>query len=106
MHFVLLYDILDNFVEKRRPYRDQHLANVQAWHATGNLVIAGALADPVDGAILVFRGPTAEAAEQFAKTDPYVTNGLVKNWRVREWTTVIGDSATMPSVPDATGFSA
>lgn len=105
MHFVLLYDIVDNFAEKRTPFRDSHLANVRASHAAGKLVLAGALANPVDGAILVFRGPTAEAAEQFATTDPYVTNGLVTQWRVREWTTVIGDGAVMPSVPDATGFS-
>lgn len=105
MHFVLLYDIVDNFTEKRTPFRNAHLANVRAWYAAGKLVMAGALANPVDGAILVFRGPTAEAAEEFAKTDPYVTSGLVTKWRVREWTTVIGDGATMPTVPDATGFS-
>jgi hypothetical protein len=105
MHFVLLYEIVDNFAEKRTPFRIEHLAKVQASHAEGKLVLAGALADPVDGAMLVFRGPTAEAAEVFARADPYVTSGLVTNWRVRKWMTVIGDGATMPSVPDATGFS-
>ncbi|HEX6718072.1 MAG TPA: YciI-like protein [Pyrinomonadaceae bacterium] len=105
MHFVLFYDIVGNFAEKRTPYRAEHLANVRTSHAAGKLILAGALTDPVDGAMLVFRGPTAQAAEEFAKTDPYVTSGLVTKWRVREWTTVIGDGATMPSVPDATGFS-
>ena len=105
MHFVLFYDIVDNFAEKRTPYRDEHLANVRASYTAGELVLAGALANPVDGAMLVFRGPTAQAAEEFAKGDPYVTSGLVTKWRVREWTTVIGDGAAMPSLPDATGFS-
>jgi hypothetical protein len=105
MHFVLSYEIVDNFAEKRTPFRKEHLAKVRASHASGKLVLAGALADPVDGALLVFRGPTAEAAEAFAKADPYVTSGLVTKWRVRKWATVVGDGATMASVPDATGFS-
>ena len=105
MHFALIYEIVDNFAEKRTPYRNAHLAKVQQAHDDGKLVLAGALADPIDGALLIFRGPTQEAAETFAKADPYVTSGLVKKWRVRKWMTVIGDGATMPSVPDATGFS-
>jgi len=104
MHFVLLYDIVDNFAEKRIRFRDEHLAKVRASHEAGKLVLAGALANPVDGAMLVFRGPAADAAEDFAKSDPYVTSGLVTNWRVREWVTVIGDGATMPWLSDATGF--
>ena len=61
-------------------------------------MLAGALADPADGAVLVFRGPTPDAAEKFAKSDPYVANGLVDSWRVRKWNTVVGDGAVMPSV--------
>jgi hypothetical protein len=106
MHFVLFYDIVDNFAEKRIPYRDEHLDKVRQAYWDGRLVLAGALSDPVDGALLVFRGPTREAAEAFANADPYVTSGLVTKWRVRQWTTVIGDGATMPTVPDATGHSA
>lgn len=104
MHFALFYEIVDNFAEKRTPYRQEHLDKVNRAYAVGKLVLAGALADPVDGALLIFRGPTAEAAEAFAKADPYVSSGLVTNWRVRKWMTVIGDGATMPSLPDATGF--
>ena len=102
MHFVLLYDIVDNFAEKRLPFRNEHLEKVRQAYADGRLVLAGALSDPVDGALLIFRGPTRDAAEAFAKSDPYVISGLVTKWRVRQWTTVIGDGATMPSVPDAT----
>jgi len=105
MHFVLLYEIVDNFAERRMPFRDEHFARVTQAYADGRLILAGAFADPVDGALLIFRGPTRDDAEAFAKADPYVTSGLVTKWRVREWTTVIGDGATMPSLPDATGHS-
>jgi uncharacterized protein len=104
MHFVLSYEIVENFVDRRRPFREEHLIRVRHAYDNGKLVLAGALADPTDGALLVFRGPTSEAAEVFAKADPYVTNGLVTKWKVRKWSTVIGDDATMPAVPDATGF--
>ena len=96
MHYVLQYDLVDDYVAKRGAFRQQHLSLVSQAHERGELVIAGALAEPADGALLVFRGPTPEHAEAFAKADPYVVNGLVKSWRVRKWMTVIGDGASMP----------
>jgi uncharacterized protein YciI len=93
MHFILFYDVVDDYVEKRAKFRDAHLEHARQAHARGDLVIAGALADPVDGAVLVFRGPSPEAARAFAEADPYVINGLVKSWRVRKWMTVIGESS-------------
>jgi uncharacterized protein YciI len=86
--FVLLYDLVDDYVERRTPLRPEHLAGASAAHEAGDLVLAGALADPPDGAILVFR--SAEAAESFAAADPYVRDGLVTSWRVRPWTVVVG----------------
>ena len=96
MHFLLLYDVVDDYVERRAPFRAEHLSLIQKAHARGELVMAGALADPADGAVLVFRGPSPQPAESFAKADPYVLNGLVKRWRVRAWNTVVGDGATLP----------
>jgi|SRR5678816_1674710 uncharacterized protein YciI len=96
MHFLLFYDVADDYVEKRGPFRAEHLGLIRQAHERGELVMAGALADPADGAVLVFRGASAEAAEAFAKSDPYVKNGLVKTWRVRHWNTVVGDGAQMP----------
>ena len=61
-----------------------------------NLVLAGALAEPIDGAVLLFKGDSPEAAEAFAQTDPYVKHGLIARWRVRPWTTVVGDDAANP----------
>jgi hypothetical protein len=97
MHYVLFYEVVDGYVEKRAPFRRLHIEHARKAYERGELVLAGALADPVDGAVLVFRGPSAEPAEAFAKTDPYVTNGLVTRWRVRPWTTVIGDGVSPPA---------
>ena len=97
MHFLLFYDVVDDYVDRRAPFRAQHLSLIQKAHDCGELVMAGALADPADGAVLVFRGPSPEPAESFAKADPYVLNGLVKRWRVRPWNTVVGDGATPPA---------
>ena len=70
----------------------------KAWasHEAGALVMGGALADPVDQAVLLFKGDSPQVAEEFAKTDPYVLNGLVTRWHVRQWNTVAGTDATNP----------
>jgi uncharacterized protein YciI len=91
MHTILFYDVVDDYVERRGQFRKIHLKHARQSHERGELVLAGALADPADGAVLVFRGDSTDIAEAFAKADPYVTNGLVKAWRVRKWTTVIGE---------------
>ena len=89
-HYLLIYEVVENYVEKRSPFRPVHLALAQQAAARGELVLGGALADPVDKAILLFRSNGPEVAESFANNDPYVQNGLVLNWSVREWTTVAG----------------
>jgi len=91
-YFALFYDTVDNFVERRQPYRQAHLALVDAAHREGRLLLAGAL-KPADGALLVFRADTASEVERFANADPYVANGLVTAWRVREWSVVIGEGS-------------
>jgi hypothetical protein len=90
VHWLLLYDLVDDYLERRGPLRDEHLALARAAEGRGELVLAGALSDPPDGAVLVFRGDTPAAAEAFAAADPYVARGLVTGWRVRAWTVVIG----------------
>jgi hypothetical protein len=60
------------------------------------LLLAGALADPVDNAVLLFQGNSPEAAERFVAADPYVKHGLVTRWRLRPWTTVVGETASSP----------
>ena len=96
MHYLLIYDVVDDYVTRRAPLRAAHLAHARASVERGELVLGGALANPPDGAILLFRGESPAAADAFARADPYVLNGLVKTWRVREWTTVIGRDAEVP----------
>jgi uncharacterized protein YciI len=93
MHYLLFYDVVDDYVTKRTPFRAAHIALAREAVARGELVLGGALANPPDGTVLLFRGPSPAVAEAFAKNDPYVNNGLVTRWRVREWTTVVGRDA-------------
>lgn len=102
-HFLLFYEVCDDYVARRAPFRDAHLEKVWAAHARGELILAGALTDPADGAVLLFRGDSPAVAEAFAKGDPYVINGLVARWRVREWVTVAGDEAATPTRPGGRG---
>jgi uncharacterized protein YciI len=90
MYYLLIYKTVDNYVEKRAPYRPEHLGHAEAAHARGELVMAGALAEPADSAVFVFEARSPDLVEDFARNDPYVKAGLVKEWSVRPWTVVIG----------------
>jgi len=92
-YYALFYEVVENFVERRASFREEHLQLADAANRRGELVLAGALAEPADGALIIFRGDTPEAASSFAENDPYVRNGLVKHWEVRPWTVVIGGEA-------------
>jgi uncharacterized protein YciI len=93
MHYLLFYEAGADYAQRRAPFRAAHLQHARAAVDRGELVLGGALADPADGAVILFRGDSPVAAEQFAKSDPYVVNGVVKRWYVREWTTVVGADA-------------
>lgn len=97
MHYLLLYEVVPDYLKRRTDFRAEHLALAQAAFARGDLVLGGALADPADGAVLVFRGDSPAAAEAFARADPYVQNGLVTRWRVRVWNVVVGGSTPLPT---------
>jgi uncharacterized protein YciI len=99
MHYLLFYDVVDDYVTRRTPLRAAHIAHARDAVGRGELVLAGAFASPPDGAAFLFKGASPAAAERFAAGDPYVANGLVKSWRVREWTTVVGPAAEVP-LPD------
>jgi uncharacterized protein YciI len=84
-HYMLLYEYVDDIVERRGPYREAHLAKIRAEREAGRLVMAGALGDPPHGGALVFRGINADEVEAFAQTDPYVEAGLVRGRRIDLW---------------------
>ena len=97
MCYLLLYDVVNGFVERRAPFRDVHLALVREAHDRGELAMAGAFGDPADGAALLFTTSDGTVAVQFAESDPYVMEGLVTNWRVRRWNLVVGPLQSPPS---------
>ena len=100
MHYLLIYDVVHDYVERRAQYRSEHIGLAREAVARGELVLGGALAQPADGVVLLFRGNSPAAAEAFATADPYVRNGIVTKWRVREWTTVVGNDAENPLPPN------
>ena len=100
MHFLLTYDLAPDYLERRPEFRNEHLK--LAWEAQqrGEMVLAGALDEPADRALLLFNCDSAETPQLFAAKDPYVINGLVRAFHVRRWNTVVGDLATTPVRPD------
>lgn len=113
MHYLLFYEVCDDYVSRRAPFRQEHLALAWASHSRDELILGGAVSAPLDsegmahmsdhadGAILLFRGDSPLVAEAFALQDPYVRNGLVKRWYVRTWNTVAGADATNPVRPES-----
>ena len=95
-HFLLFYEIASDYLERRPQFRGAHLKHAEAAVARGELVLGGALADPIDSAVLLFSGEDKTVAVRFAEADPYVANGLVTSWRVRPWATVVGPAASNP----------
>ena len=88
---LLHYDYVEDVVERRGPYRGDHLALVARWHDDGRIVMAGAVGDPPHGALFVLRASDPAAAEAFMAEDPYVAAGLVRDWRVEPWNVVTPD---------------
>ena len=108
-YYALLYDLVDDMVNRRVPFREEHLRLARESRERGELVLAGALTEPVDRALLVFNVDDKSKVEAFAREDPYVLNGLAKKWEIRPWNVVVGneqpassiDAATAPSAPAA-----
>jgi uncharacterized protein len=96
MHFLLIYDVGPDFIQRRAQLRQEHLALAWKAHEAGDLMLAGALEEPTEQAFLLFQGDSPQAATAFANADPYVRHGLIKRWRVKQWNTVVGSSAASP----------
>jgi len=105
-YYALFYEVVDDFSARRNAYRDEHLRLAHEARARGELLLAGALADPADGALIVFQGESPAVAETFARRDPYVKNGLVTKWKVRNWTVVVGNEPRAPYVEKRAAESA
>jgi uncharacterized protein len=88
-YFLLIYHVVDDYVSRRGAFREVHLRLARAAYDRGELLLGGALANPVDQAILVFRSSNQAVVEEFVGNDPYIANGLVSKWEIRPWTVVI-----------------
>lgn len=100
MHYLLCYDFVPDYPERRAQYRNEHLK--LAWEAQerGEIVLAGALVEPMDMGVLLFQADSPQPVERFAQADPFVIHGLVKSYRVRQWNTVVGEDAFAPVRPE------
>jgi len=96
-HYLLMYHLANDYLDRRPEFRGAHLALAKEAVQRGGMLLGGALADPADLGLLVFKGDTPAVAERFAEADPYVLNGLVERWEVRRWTTVVGKDAAHPA---------
>jgi uncharacterized protein YciI len=94
-YYLLEYAVVDDYLDRRADFRDEHLALAREAHRRGELILAGALAEPADRAILVWRTDDRAVVERFVDDDPYVRNGLVTSWTIRPWTVVIGETAAL-----------
>ncbi len=92
-YFALMYDAVENYAERRKPYREEHLRLAREAHERGQIIMAGALGDPPDGTLFVFRAEDGRVADDFARNDPYVVNGLITRWQVKPWNVVVGGAA-------------
>jgi uncharacterized protein len=92
-YYLLEYALIDDYLARRAAFREAHLALAREAHRRGDLILAGALAEPPDRAVLVWRTDDRSVVERFADGDPYVRNGLVTSWTIRPWTVVIGEVA-------------
>jgi len=79
----LFYEVVEDHVTRRAPFRDEHLRLLNEAHERRELVMAGALSEPVDGAVLIFCAADDTVPRRFAERDPYVRNGLVTRLNVR-----------------------
>ena len=90
-YYALIYELVDDYIERRTAFRAEHLKLAAESHARGELLMGGAFSEPADKALLIFRAEDRSVPETFVREDPYALNGLVKSWKVRPWTVVIGN---------------
>jgi uncharacterized protein YciI len=93
-YFVLTYDsVVDDYVARRAPFRAEHLRLLSELKDRGQVVMGGAVGDPPEGALIVFRCDDQGDVEKFVAVDPYVQNGLIGTWHIQKWNVVVGAGA-------------
>ncbi|CEG45663.1 YCII-related [Plasmopara halstedii] len=88
-YYILRYEYVHDILNRRGPYRAEHLERAVTAKKDGNVVMGGALVDPPDAGVFIFNVSDKKIIEKFATSDPYVLNNLVTSYSIREWTVVI-----------------
>lgn len=89
-YYILFYKTSETYINDREPHRALHLEHAKKAQNDGNLLLAGALEEPEDEAMLIFKTDQRALVENFAKNDPYVLHGVVKHWGISLWKVVMG----------------
>ncbi len=88
--FAVFTQFVEGAAEKRAPFREAHLAHIRELHERGMLLMGGALQNPMDSGLLIFRAESPEQIEQTLANDSYAKNGIWTKIVVREWSVVVG----------------
>jgi uncharacterized protein YciI len=96
MHYLLIYEIAPDYMTRRAEFRGAHLKLANQAADRGELILGGAVGDPVASALLLFKCDSPGTPEAFAQMDPYVLNGIVTRWSVSPWNTVVGPDCSNP----------
>jgi uncharacterized protein len=95
LKYLMTYAAGPGFAALARLHIAAHRERLDAFHARGDLLMAGPLLGPVNGdALGVFTSQAA--AEEFIAGDPFVLNKVVVSWTIRPWQEVL----FMPGQPD------
>jgi uncharacterized protein len=92
----LIYDLADDYLERRAEFREDHLGLARAAHERGDLSLAGAFSEPFDHSLFVWSSDDEAVVERFVAADPYVANGLVTAWQIRKWNVAVGGDVAAP----------
>jgi uncharacterized protein YciI len=88
MKYVLLYESADDVAAKAPPHFPAHVARIKEFQGRGEILMVGTFGDPQrEGAMGVF--PTRESVEAFVADDPFLVNGVVKSYEIREWDDIL-----------------
>ncbi len=87
MKYVMFYETAPDAIEKARTHYPAHRTRLDEFHRRGVLLMAGPWSNPAEGALGIF--VSREAAEEFIKEDPFVVNGVISKWTIKEWNEVL-----------------
>ncbi|HEY7272007.1 MAG TPA: YciI family protein [Actinoplanes sp.] len=95
MKYVILYESADDVMTTAPQHFPAHKSRLDDFHRRGEILMVGTFGDPRnEGSMAIF--PSREAAESFVADDPFVLNGVVKSYQIREWNETLTDDHGRP----------